>query len=419
MWAVEDLWRSAQATPPPRRRFGRHRDWICDVAFSPDSRALVSASADSALRVWELDHPEACRRYQGHRHQVLSVAWSPDGQRIVSSGKDGSVRVWDPWREPAPSGPRVLPVSSYLWCFGISPDGERALTLDPTNGTAVLWDTVKLRPTETLAFAGTNNTAVAWSPDGTTLATGDKLGNVRIWDLANRREVTNAVVPGYWIGLLRFSYDGRFLGCGVARDPAAWDRSDRLWQVDPWREIPLPREAADNLLYADFSPESGLSVVLHWGGALDVWDLRSGQCRARLSQPSASPNEVGFVRFSPNGRTWASFTQRGVLCLWEGAEQRPPFVLPRSTQELWCLAFAEDGTRLLASGKRSSDVVRLFDLGSRRCVVALPGESDTYWNVGMSADNSTVFAVGSERVLLWRAPSWAEIEAAEKRQSAP
>jgi len=74
VWAVEDLWRSAQATPPPRGRFGRHRDWICDVAFSPDSRALVSASADSGLRVWELDHPEVGRRYQGHRHQVLSVA---------------------------------------------------------------------------------------------------------------------------------------------------------------------------------------------------------------------------------------------------------------------------------------------------------------------------------------------------------
>ena len=175
----------------------------------------------------------------------------------------------------------------------------------------------------------------------------------------------------------------------------------------------------DNFTYGDFSPDSGLVVVLHWGGALDVWDIHSGQCRARLSQPLASPKELGFVRFSPNGRTWASLTQRGVLCLWDGAEQRPPFVIPRSTQELWCLAFAADGTRLLVSGKRSSDVVRLFDPGNGRCVVALPGESDVYWNVGMSADNSTVFAVGSERVLLWRAPSWAEIEAAEKGQKAP
>jgi len=418
VWAVESLWRSAQATPPPRGRFGRHRDWICDVAFSPDSRALVSASADSVLRVWELDHPEACRRYQGHRHQVLSVAWSPDGQRIASSGKDGSVRVWDPWREPAPCGPRVLPVSSYLWCFGISPDGERALTLDPTNGTAVLWDTVKLQPTETLTFAGTNNTAVAWSPDGTILATGDKLGNVRIWDLASRREVTNALIPGHWIGHFHFSYDGRFLACGAFRPGPPEHRLAKLWQVDGWHEIRLPREAVDNFLFGDFSPKSGLLVVLHWGGALDVWDIHSGHCRARLSQPLASPNELGVVWFSPNGRTWASLTHKGVVCLWDGAKQRPPFVIPRSTQELWNLAFAADGTRLLVSGKRSSDVVRLFDLGSRRCVIALPGQSDVYWKVGMSADNSTVFAVGSERVLLWHAPSWAEIDAADKGQVA-
>ncbi|MHC1764359.1 MAG: protein kinase [Verrucomicrobiia bacterium] len=419
VWAVGDLWRSAKVTPPPRLRLGRHRDWICDVAFSPDSQALVSASADSALQVWDLDHPEVCRRYQGHRHQVLSVAWSPDGQRIASSGKDGSVRVWDPKRKPAASGPRVLPVSSYLWCFGISADGARALTLDPTNGTAVLWDTVKLRPMETLAFAGTNNTAVAWSPDGTSLATGDQLGNVRIWDLASRREVNHALVPGYWIGHFRFSYDGRFLGCGAVRLEPPQNRLAKLWQVDGWREIRLPREALDRVIFADFSPESGLLVVLHWGGALDLWDIDSGQCRARLSQPLTSPNELGLVRFSPNGRSWASLTQRGVLCLWEGTEQRPPLVISPSTQELWSLAFAADGTRLLASGKRASDVVRLFDLGSRRCVIALPGESDVYWNVGMSADNSTVFAVGSERILLWRAPSWAEIEAAERGPKAP
>ncbi len=98
VWAVEDLWRAAGEAPPPRRRFGKHRDWVCAVAFSPDSRALVSASADSALRVWEFDRPDACRRYLGHRHQVLSVAWSPDGKHVASSGTDGAVRVWDPWR---------------------------------------------------------------------------------------------------------------------------------------------------------------------------------------------------------------------------------------------------------------------------------------------------------------------------------
>jgi len=366
VWSVEDLWRAADAAPPPLARFGPHRDWISAVDFSPDGQALVSASADSALRVWEVGRPEACRRYQGHRHQVLSVAWSLDGQSIVSSSKDGSVRVWDPRREPASLGPRVLPVSSFTWCFGISRDGKRAIVLD--KGTAVLWDTESIRPAETLAFAGTNNTAFAWSPDSKTLATGDGLGNVRTWDLASRREITNAVVPGCWIGHLRFSNDGRFLLCGGLRPEGRQSRVVKLLEVKGWREIPLPHEAVDNFLWGDLAPEFGLFITLHWGGALDMWDIHSGRCRARLIQPLAMPNELGMIWFAPDGRTWATYTQRGVLCLWDGDGQRTPFIIPRSAQELWHVAFSADGDRLLVSGKRASDVVRLLDLNSKRIV---------------------------------------------------
>jgi WD40 repeat protein len=93
--------------------------------------------------------------------------------------------------------------------------------------------------------------------------------------------------------------------------------------------------------------------------------------------------------------------------------------MPRTTQELWDLSFSADGTRLIVSGKRASDVVRLLDLGSRRFVASLSGKPDVYWFSRMSADNSTVYAVGTKTVLLWRAPSWAEIEAAEKGKHGP
>jgi WD40 repeat protein/tRNA A-37 threonylcarbamoyl transferase component Bud32 len=416
VWAVNDLWQASGGTPPPKARFGGYQDRISHLAFSPGNRALVSAGADSGLQVWDMDHPEACRRYQGHRHQVLSVAWSPDGKRIISGGIDGTVRAWDPWRAPTPPGPRVLPATTQLFSFHISTDGERALTVDPTNGAVLVWDTVNLRLAQRLAFVGSNHTVAAWSPDGRTLATGDGLGNVQIWDLTSEREVAHMVVPGCVIGHFHFTHDGRFLACGAVRPglPEERERLPKLWSVDGWREIPLPREASEKFLFGDFSPNSGHLVVLHWGGALDIWDIHSGQCQTRSSQPLAGPHELGIVWFSPNGRSWASLTQRGVLCLWNDAMKCPPLVIPRSAQELWNLGFSADGSRLLASGTRASDAVRLFDLANNRFVLTLSGSPDLYWRVGMSRDDSTVFAVGTQGVLIWRAPSWAEIEAAEK-----
>lgn len=414
VWALEDLLRASGETPLPRASFGKHRDWICGVAFSPDNRALVSAGADSALRVWELDRPDVCRRYQGHRHEILSVAWSPDGKHVVTSGMDGSVRVWDPWRPPATSGPVVFPVVPYHYNLRLSSDSKSAILLEPTNRMAVLWDTVKMTPMEVLDFAGTNIGRIGWSYDDRLLATGFPDGSIRIWDLASRRTISSLRVPGHRIGYLEFSADGRFLLCGAMLREPPWSRVAKLWKMDGWVEIPLPREANSNLTWAHVSLDCRLLVSLHYGGALDVWDVGSGHCRIPLSQPFASPWEQGYVAFSPDGRTIACSTQRGVLALWDTDGQTPATVIPRTTQELWDLSFSTDGTRLVVSGKRGSDAVRLLDMASKRFVATLSGEADVYWFSRMSADNNTVYAVGEKSVLLWRAPSWAEIEAAEE-----
>lgn len=284
---------------------------------------------------------------------------------------------------------------------------------------AVVWDTVNARPIETLDFAGTNLHEFAWSVDGRTLATGDREGNLTVWGLANRRAVARMSMPGYLIAYLEFSADGRFLFCGALRLGPPWDRVVRLWKTDGWVEMPLPREAMTNFAWAHFSPDYRTLVSLHFGGALYVWDLRNGRCRVRLSQPFAGPKEQGYVAFSPDGRTFASSTTKGVVALWDIAGKTPLSIIPRGTQELWDLSFSADGTRLVVSGKRASDVVRLLDVGSKRFVATLSGKPDVYWYSRMSADNSTVYAVGERSVLLWRAPSWAEIEAAEKGKGAP
>jgi WD40 repeat protein len=413
VWALEDLLRANGATPPPLARLGGQRDWVCGVAFSPDNRSLVSAGADSALRIWELSRPEVYRRYLGHRHQILSVAWSPDGKHIVTSGMDGSVRVWDPGRPPPHYGPVVFPVVPFHYQFRLSADGKTAILLETNNHSAVLWDAVKMRPTEVLEFAGTNISRIGWSADGRTLVTGFLDGHIRVWDLASRRMTASLRVPGYSVACLPFFADDRFMGCGAYRWPSLWNRTAKLWKTDSWAEIPLPPAALANFAWGAASPDGRLWASLHFGGGLEVWDIRSGGCRTRLSQPFTSPLEHGYVVFSPDGRTFACSTQRGVVGLWDADGQSPPSIIPRTTQELWHLSFSMDGTRLVVSGKRGSDAVRLLDLASKRFVATLSAEPDVYWSSGISGDNNTVYAIGEDSVLLWRAPSWAEIKAEE------
>jgi WD40 repeat protein len=78
-----------------------HDGSVNGVAFSPDSRHVISGSNDSALRLWDVASG-VLRVLEGHDRGVLSVAFSPDGRHLVSGSGDCTLRLWD-----EASGPRT------------------------------------------------------------------------------------------------------------------------------------------------------------------------------------------------------------------------------------------------------------------------------------------------------------------------
>ncbi|MBB4844860.1 WD40 repeat protein [Paucibacter oligotrophus] len=104
---VARLWDRRQGGRELARLDGHQGD-LRDIAFSPDSQMLVTASADSTARVWELapllkQGPAAAPLQElpsrqlggGHSSSLSSAAFSPDSHWVVTAGADGSIRVWD------------------------------------------------------------------------------------------------------------------------------------------------------------------------------------------------------------------------------------------------------------------------------------------------------------------------------------
>ncbi len=79
--------------------FAGHENYVLGIAWSPDNKAVASASGDTTVRIWYLDGRPA-RSLAGHQAPVIDVAWSPTGDRLASASADDMVRVWSAEGKP-------------------------------------------------------------------------------------------------------------------------------------------------------------------------------------------------------------------------------------------------------------------------------------------------------------------------------
>ena len=113
------------------------------LAYSPDGKWLYSGGMDGAVRIYAADTGFLRNVFLGHQGQVTALAISPDGKCLATSGEDSTVRLWDP--------PKTGKILKTIPCEGF-----------------VVW-----------------SNALAWSPNGKSLAGGTNVG-LCIWDIASK-----------------------------------------------------------------------------------------------------------------------------------------------------------------------------------------------------------------------------------------
>jgi len=119
----------------------------------------------------------------------------------------------------------------------------------------------------------------------------------------------------------------------------------------------------------------------------------------------------------PDGRGLVSTSFDGSARLWDVFARRERATLRGHVGLVYSPALSPDGRRLATGGSSPKDAVKLWDLVAHRELLSLQGEGQFFAQLGFSPDGTMLAAVSLDGIAhLWRAPSWEEIAAAEKKQ---
>ncbi len=277
-----------------------------------------------------------------------------------------------------------------------SPDGSR-LASAGGDETVQVWDTQMGQCL--LTYTGHSDwvVSVAWSPDGNRLASADSGKTVQIWDArTGQRLLTYTGHHSPSLFSVAWSPDGSRLAS------AGGDETVQIWDARTGQRL-LTYTGHTNAVYSVAWSPDGDRLACAGGyrdNTIQVWDARTGRT---ILVYSGHSDTVWSVSWSLDGTRLASGSEDKTVQVWNAADGGNVFTYRGHTDWVNSVAWSPDGNRLASAGK--DHTVQIWDARTGQRLLTYTGHSKSVSSVAWSPDGNRLASAGEDHtVQVWQAP---------------
>ncbi len=282
--------------------------------------------------------------------------------------------------------------SELIWSVAWSPDGSRIASAG-ADKTVQLWEARTANPILTYSRHAQPILSVAWSPDGTRLVSADTEYIARVWLARTGQHILTYLGHSDQVWAATWSPDGALIAS------AGGDKTAQVWEAATGERLLSYRQHKGTIDALAWSPDGTRLASASDDRTVQIWQARTG---ATVLTYAGHTNEVWAVAWSPDGILIASAGRDKTIHIWQAQTGRQLLTYKGHTN--WIRAVAWSPTRPIIASASYDGTVQVWEATTGKTLYTCRSHTREVLALAWSPDGTHIASAGGDgTVQVWQA----------------